>query len=95
MISESTFVMKVPLNAEVDLLEEGAEWSKIQYKGKTGYMMTKYLVPVASDEPPEEAGGLPIEGEPYDPSGEMITVQMPLTLAVELYSLLDQAIGEG
>lgn len=100
-IKDGTFITKVPLNSEVDILEEGNEWSKVKYQGITGYMMTKYLVPVASDMPPEEGGQDnplpydPPEGEPYDPGDETVMVPMPLTLLVELYSILDKAIGKG
>lgn len=35
---------RVPVDSEVELLENGSGWSKIRYMGKTGWMMTEFLV---------------------------------------------------
>lgn len=37
------YVARVPVGAIVDVLSESGEWSLIDYNGKTGYMMTKFL----------------------------------------------------
>ena len=34
---------RVPCGETVELLEPGTQWSKIRWKGKTGWMMTKFL----------------------------------------------------
>lgn len=48
--SKSTIVIKVPNGSEVELLEADGDWSRIQYKGKTGYVKSDFI----SDEPREE-----------------------------------------
>lgn len=41
--TNSTILVSVPLKKIVAVLEEGSEWTKIEYNGKIGYMMTKFL----------------------------------------------------
>lgn len=36
-------VARVPIGAEVEVIEQGDEWCKISANGHTGYMMTKFL----------------------------------------------------
>ena len=36
-------VDRVPINSTVDVLEDGGEWCKVRWKGKTGYMMRQFL----------------------------------------------------
>lgn len=40
-------VDRVPVGATVTVVEEGTDWSKITYAGKTGYMMSKFLTSAA------------------------------------------------
>ena len=49
--SKSTVVIKVPNGSQVEVLEIKGEWSRIEYKGKKGYVKSGFL----SDEPPEGA----------------------------------------
>ena len=49
--SKSTVVIKVPNGSQVEVLEVKGEWSRIEYKGKKGYVKSGFL----SDEPPEGA----------------------------------------
>lgn len=37
-------IMTIEPNTEVELLQKSADWSKIKYAGKEGYMMNKYLI---------------------------------------------------
>lgn len=39
----SALVDRVPIGSEVEVLESFTDWSFIRWKGKTGYMMTKFL----------------------------------------------------
>lgn len=48
--SKSDIVMKVPNGSEVELLEEQGAWSRIEYKGKKGYVKSDFL----SGEAPEK-----------------------------------------
>jgi len=48
--SKSDIVMKIPNGSEVELLEEDGAWSRIEYKGKKGYVKSDFL----SDEAPEK-----------------------------------------
>lgn len=48
--SKSDIVIKIPNGSQVEVLEESGEWSRIEYKGKKGYVKSGFL----SDEAPEE-----------------------------------------
>lgn len=77
-----SIIDKVPVGAWVELVSSGAEWSAIEYNGKTGYMMTKYL-----DAANQQQG-----------AGEVVTVTMPASLAaavVQLADLITAAYGRG
>ena len=39
----AALVDRVPVGAQVEVLEPGSEWSMIRYNGQTGYMMTSFL----------------------------------------------------
>lgn len=41
----------VPIGTVVDVVEHGAEWDRIIYKGQNGYMMNKFLDKIESSEP--------------------------------------------
>lgn len=81
-------IVQVKIGEEVDVIEEQGEWDKIEYSGYTGYMMSKFIVIVADDTPPDE----PIEPEPGE---DFVTIKLPIDLAVELWEALDNAIGKG
>ena len=87
----STVMIQVPVNTELNLLEEGAEWSKVKYSELTGYMMTEFLIPVADDEPGETEPG---EAEPQPGQG-MVRLEIPEDLAVALWEALDGVVGRG
>ena len=48
--SKSDIVIKIPNGSEVELLEENGDWSRIEYKGKKGYVKSSFL----TDEAPEK-----------------------------------------
>lgn len=41
--STASVVMEVPIGATVVVFEKGDSWSQIQYRDKSGYMMTRFL----------------------------------------------------
>ena len=46
----------IPVGTEAELLEGGDTWSRIRVNGKTGWMMTEFLVADDSDAPSEDFG---------------------------------------
>lgn len=48
------FLGKIPEGAEVSVLENDGTWSSITYNGKSGYVMSRFLVAVAGDTPAGE-----------------------------------------
>ena len=54
---------KVPSGSQVEILDSGdGEWSKIQWKGKTGWMMTQFLE-IEDDFSSGDMDDEPVEGE--------------------------------
>ena len=54
---DGDLVDRIPSGTEAELLESGKQWCKIRAKGKTGWMMTEFLVADESaipDEPAED-----------------------------------------
>ena len=52
--SKSDIVIKIPNGSEVEVLEENGDWSRIEYKGKKGYVKSGFLsdeAPVKEEEP--------------------------------------------
>lgn len=89
----ATILTAVPVNEEVDLINEGDVWSQIRYKGINGYMMTEFLCPVADDTPPDETE--PVPPEDITPGDEFVTIKMPESLALALWEVLDGILGKG
>lgn len=50
--TDSPTLAKVPLGETVQVNESAQGWAQIEWDGKTGYMMTKYLEAVEEEEPP-------------------------------------------
>ena len=50
----AALVDRFPAGTDAELLESGPLWSRIRVKGKTGWMMTEFLVTDESAEPVEE-----------------------------------------
>ena len=53
----AALVDRILPGAEAELLESGSGWSKIRVNGKTGWMMTEFLVTDESAVPVEDSGG--------------------------------------
>lgn len=85
----------IPEGAEVNVLEQDGDWSLIEYKGRTGYAMSKYLSVIGEkdEDPLEEIP--PEDTEPTEPDDGFVTVQLPADLAVALWEILDGVIGHG
>lgn len=52
--SKADIVIKIPNGSEVDVLEENGDWSRIEYKGKKGYVKSSFLrheAPQEEEEP--------------------------------------------
>lgn len=41
---KSDIITRIPHGSSVEVVERGDEWTKIEYEGKSGYVMTEYLV---------------------------------------------------
>jgi len=52
--SKSTVVSKIPNGTVVEVKEAGEKWTAVLYKGKTGYVQTKYLTPYSEEEEAEK-----------------------------------------
>lgn len=61
--SKSDIAIKIPNGSEVEVLEENGDWSRIEYKGKKGYVKSSFLsheAPAQREEPVKlllQAGG--------------------------------------
>ena len=53
----AALVDRILPGTEAELLESGSGWSKIRVNGKTGWMMTEFLVTDESAVPVEDSGG--------------------------------------
>ena len=53
---------RVPNGGQVEILEQGDEWCKIKWKGKTGWMMTQFLE-IEDDFGSGDMDDEPVEGE--------------------------------
>lgn len=79
----AALVDQIPDGTEAELLQGGEEWSKIKAKGKTGWMMTEFLVADDSALPAEDFDA----GDLDDGQDGSETVQLTFTVA-ELSALL-------
>ena len=79
----AALVDQIPDGTEAELLTGGEEWSKIKAKGKTGWMMTEFLVADDSALPAEDFDA----GDLDDGQDGSETVQLTFTVA-ELSALL-------
>ena len=55
---------RVPDGDTVEILESGEKWSRIRWKGKTGWMMSQFLVADDSGLPDEDFGPGDLDGDP-------------------------------
>ena len=80
--TESDRICKVPIGAKVDLISYGDDWCLIGWNGKTGYMMTQFLI--IGDVTP---GGDEEKG--IDPN----TVLVQRSILENMYSQLADVLG--
>ena len=87
---------EIPSGTEAEVLQSGEEWSRIRVGGRTGWMMSRFLIADDSDLPaePELTEDEPEETEPVTDES--------LTLLSEVYRVLrdlcekiESAVGEG
>ena len=78
--ANAALVERISIGAVVDVLEDAGSWTKVKAKGKTGYMMTVFLAPVAGE-----------DGEPIIEG----TVEERLTRLEERVAYLEEAIAVG
>ena len=87
---KSVIIARVPVGEEVLVLETHVYWDKVYYGGKTGYMMTDYLLfdQEAPDEPDEE------------PDGDTVTVNRETleeweAVLAEMGEAIERLLGQG
>ena len=68
----AALIDRIPCGELVEVLEHGAEWSKIKWHGYTGYMMTEFLI--FEEEPPEELYCVTIHDLPLDLAEEIANI---------------------
>ena len=79
----SPLVDRVPVGEKVTLEHYGEEWSRVEYNGKTGYIMTKFLI--IGEVTPGDSD----EDEKEDPN--MVIVRR--TILEEIYDQLGDILG--
>ncbi len=89
---DAALVDKIPDGTEAELLSSGEEWSKIKAKGKTGWMMTEFLVADDSDLPAEDFDA----GEPgdYQDGGDTVTLCFTVDELVAILPVLEKAVDQ-
>ena len=83
---------RVPSGSEVEILESGETWSKVRWKGKTGWMMTEYLEADESGIPAEDDFGPGDAGD--QDGGETITLTFTVAELAAAMPFLDHAVEQ-
>ena len=88
----AALVDQIPDGTEAELLSSGEEWSKIKAKGKTGWMMTEFLVADDSALPAEDFDA----GEPGDDQdgGDTVTLCFTVDELVAILPVLEKAVDQ-
>ena len=81
----SALVDRIPIGETVILEYQGDEWSRVRYKGKTGYVMTEFL---KFEEDIENQIGAETQSE-ADADAETVTVCLSRGQVETLVSLLN------
>ena len=81
----SALVDRIPIGETVILEYQGDEWSRVRYKGKTGYVMTEFL---KFEEDTESLPGAETQPE-ADADAETVTICLSRTQLETLVSLLN------
>lgn len=80
--SSSKLVGQIPVGDEVEVITEAAEWAKVIWNGKTGYVLSKFI-------------SYPSVGEDQESAGETVTIELPYDLAIALRDQLNEQLGLG
>lgn len=82
---------RIPDGTDAELLEGGEQWCKIKVKGKTGWMMTEFLVADASAIPSEDFG----PGDLDDQDGsERVALYFTVEELSQLLPVLESAVDQ-
>ena len=85
----AALVERVPVGAVVEVLAENGDWCRIQYRGKTGWMMSTYLDREKQDGGESGGGGDPI------PDGDRAAIESALKKMEEQIEVIRSALGRG
>ena len=88
----AALVDKIPDGTEAELLSSGEEWSKIKAKGKTGWMMTEFLVADDSDLPAEDFDADDLDDD--QDGGDTVTLCFTVDELVAILPVLEKAVDQ-
>ena len=80
--TSSAILMSIPIKKTVAVLEEGADWCKIEYNNKVGYMMTKFLEKKTAEGNSTKAWYLKVECENESEARAILAAIQKLSKAV-------------
>lgn len=84
---------RVPSGSTVEILASGEEWSKVRWKGKTGWMMSQFLEADESGTPDEDFGTGDLGDEPAE-GEDLITLTFPMEDLVTILPILERAVDQ-
>lgn len=91
MSTSSTLMGKIPVDDEIDVIEERGDWAQVMWNGKAGYILSRFVnyAPVDIPEIDTDYTDEPISNP------NTVTVDLPYDLAVELREQLIKQLGFG
>ena len=97
---KGTLIEKIPLGETVTVLSRDGDWCRIQWNGKTGYMMTEFLAFEGGQDPADDSGDDFVPGDADD--GERIPLyftrrelQTMQPVLEELADRMAEIVGRG
>ena len=81
--TNSDTLTKIPGGEIVSVDEYGTEWAHVAYKGRNGYIMSKYLEPVSTGQNQAENG-----------ASDAVVISLPRDVAERLYRVLENALED-
>jgi hypothetical protein len=90
--TNDTIIAKVPSGAIVQGADYDLEWSRVDYNGRSGFMMNKYLIPVSAQPVTTPTDLVPVT---LPTTGDTITLTLPRNAAEWLRDALVSALGVG
>ena len=88
----AALVDQIPDGTEAELLSSGEEWSKIKAKGKTGWMMTEFLVADDSALPAEDFDADDLDDD--QDGGDTVTLCFTVDELVAILPVLEKAVDQ-